>query len=130
MNRHRGAPLWFNYLIESRELVPSQIPDFLTVVNLVQLLLTPDGVLVLKVTGLLSMAQHPTELRHDATLTPRQRQVLTLVAEGKTTKEIAKELSVSFKTAAAHRANLMQKLDIHDTAHLVRYAIRNGFLEP
>ena len=63
-------------------------------------------------------------------LTPRQRQVLVLIAEGKSTKEIAKELGVSFKTAAAHRTNLMQKLNIHNLAHLVRYAIRHGLLEP
>ncbi|HUB35169.1 MAG TPA: LuxR C-terminal-related transcriptional regulator [Bryobacteraceae bacterium] len=63
-------------------------------------------------------------------LTARQTEVLLLIADGKTTKQIAKELGISFKTAAAHRANLMQKLDIHDTANLVRHAIRTGILEP
>src|SRR5208283_3323154 len=47
-----------------------------------------------------------------------------------TNKEIAKELGISFKTASAHRANPMQKLDIHDAANLVRHAIRSGILEP
>jgi DNA-binding NarL/FixJ family response regulator len=65
-----------------------------------------------------------------ATLTPRQQQVLLLIAEGKSTKEIAAALKMSFKTAAVHRSNLMAKLDLHDVASLVRYAIRNGLLNP
>ncbi|MGH9434661.1 MAG: response regulator [Terriglobia bacterium] len=62
------------------------------------------------------------------TLTARERQVLQLVAEGKTTKEIATQLGISVKTADTHRSHLMAKLDIHDTAGLVRYAIRNGVI--
>ena|SRR5919106_197676 len=61
-------------------------------------------------------------------LTARERQVLQLVAEGKTTKEIAVILSVSVKTAESHRTKLMEKLDIHSTAGLVRYAIRSGLV--
>ncbi|HUB33474.1 MAG TPA: LuxR C-terminal-related transcriptional regulator [Bryobacteraceae bacterium] len=64
-----------------------------------------------------------------STLTARQRETLILIAEGKTTKEIAVSLGVSFKTAAAHRTNLMNRLRIHDTAHLVRHAIRTGLIE-
>jgi two-component system, NarL family, response regulator NreC len=52
-----------------------------------------------------------------------------LVAEGKTTKEIASLLGISVKTAESHRSNLMEKLNIHDTAGLVRYAIRIGLIE-
>jgi DNA-binding CsgD family transcriptional regulator len=63
-------------------------------------------------------------------LTPRERQVLQLIAEGKTTKETAAVLEVSVKTAETHRTNLMEKLDIHSTAGLVRYAIRRGLLQP
>ena len=63
-------------------------------------------------------------------LTPRERQVLQLIAEGKTTKEAASVLDVSVKTAETHRTNLMEKLDIHSTAGLVRYAIRRGILQP
>lgn len=63
-------------------------------------------------------------------LTPREREVLQLVAEGKTTKEIAVLLGVSVKTADAHRTRLMQKLDIHDIAGLTRYAIRHGIIQP
>lgn len=63
-------------------------------------------------------------------LTTREREVLQLVAEGKTTKEIAVLLGVSVKTADAHRTRLMQKLDIHDIASLTRYAIRQGIIQP
>ena len=61
-------------------------------------------------------------------LTSRQRQVLQLVAEGKTTKEVAALLGISVKTAESHRASLMDKLSIHETAGLVRYAIRIGLI--
>ena len=61
-------------------------------------------------------------------LTPRQREVLQLIAEGHTTKQIAQILSVSEKTAMTHRAQLMERLDIHDIAGLVRYAIRIGLV--
>jgi two-component system response regulator NreC len=63
-------------------------------------------------------------------LTARQRQVLQLVAEGKTTKEVASLLGVSVKTAESHRASLMDRLSIHETAGLVRYAIRIGLIRP
>ena len=63
-------------------------------------------------------------------LTPRERAVLQLVAEGKSTKEIAQLLGLSVKTAESHRTNLMKKLDIHEIAGLVRYAIRLGLIQP
>ena len=63
-------------------------------------------------------------------LTPRERHVLQLVAEGKTTKEIAVLLDISVKTAESHRVRLMGRLNIHDTAGLVRYAIRKGVIQP
>lgn len=59
-------------------------------------------------------------------LTPRQREVLQLIAEGRTTREIARLLNISVKTVETHRAQLMERLDIHDVAGLVRYAIRAG----
>lgn len=62
-------------------------------------------------------------------LSDRERQVLQLVAEGKTTKEIATLLGISVNTAESHRSNLMEKLGIHDTAGLVRYALRNGIID-
>lgn len=63
-------------------------------------------------------------------LTPRQREVLQLVAEGATTKEIGRKLGVSVKTAEMHRSQLMDALGIHDVAGLVRYAIRMGVIDP
>lgn len=63
-------------------------------------------------------------------LTSREHQVLQLIAEGKTTKEVALLLGVSFKTAESHRARIMSKLDVHGTAGLVRYAIRQGLTQP
>ncbi|MGH9488621.1 MAG: response regulator [Terriglobales bacterium] len=60
----------------------------------------------------------------------RERQVLQLVAEGKTTKEIADLLGISPKTAESHRSHIMEKLNVHNTAGLVRYAIRHGLIQP
>ena len=62
-------------------------------------------------------------------ISERERQVLQLIAEGKTTKEIASILGISVRTAESHRSNLMEKLNIHDAAGLVRYAIRMGLIE-
>ncbi len=63
-------------------------------------------------------------------LSRRERQVLQLIAEGKSTKEVAGLLNISVKTAETHRRRLMVKLDVHETAGLVRYAIRRGMIEP
>lgn len=62
-------------------------------------------------------------------LSPREREVLRLIAEGKSTKEIAGLLSISFKTAESHRTRLMRKTNIHETASLVRYAVRRGLVQ-
>lgn len=61
-------------------------------------------------------------------LTPRQREILQLIAEGSSTKQIAAKLGLSVKTVETHRAKLMERLDIHDVAGLVRYAIRVGLV--
>ena len=61
-------------------------------------------------------------------LTPRERQVLQLIAEGSTTKEAAKVLNISFKTAETHRNHIMKKLNVHDVVGLVRYAIQKGLV--
>jgi DNA-binding NarL/FixJ family response regulator len=66
----------------------------------------------------------------EPTLSPRQRQVLQLIAEGHTTREIADQLHVSVKTVETHRSELMRRLDIHDVAGLTRYAIRAGLVSP
>jgi len=62
-------------------------------------------------------------------LTPRQRETLQLIAEGKTTKEIASRLNLSIKTVETHRAQLMERLNIHDIAGLVKFAIRGGLVQ-
>jgi two-component system response regulator NreC len=73
----------------------------------------------------MSKDEQPAEV-----LTDRERQVLQLIAEGHTTKKTASLLDLSVKTAESHRTRIMQKLDIHDTAGLVRYAIRRGLIKP
>lgn len=62
-------------------------------------------------------------------LTPREREVIQLLAEGKTTKEVAVTLNLSVKTAETHRTNLMRKLDLHSVADLTRYAVRNSIVQ-
>ena len=69
------------------------------------------------------------ERLHDR-LTSRQREILQLIAEGRTTKDIARMLELSVKTVEMHRAQLMDRLGIHDLAGLVRYAIRSGLVMP
>lgn len=69
------------------------------------------------------------ETSNQQLLTPREREVIQLVAEGKTTKEIATVLSLSVKTAETHRTNLMRKLDLHSIADLTLYAVRNGIVQ-
>lgn len=61
-------------------------------------------------------------------LTPREREVIQLLAEGKTTKEVATTLNLSVKTAETHRTNLMRKLDLHSVVDLTLYAVRNGIV--
>jgi DNA-binding NarL/FixJ family response regulator len=63
-------------------------------------------------------------------LTAREREIVQLIAEGASTKEIASVLGISVKTADTHRANLMRKLDIHSVSEIVRYAIRNRMIAP
>jgi len=63
-------------------------------------------------------------------LTPRQRQILQMIAEGRGTREIADRLHVSVKTVETHRAQIMDRLGIHDVAGLVRFAIRAGLVSP
>jgi DNA-binding CsgD family transcriptional regulator len=62
-------------------------------------------------------------------LTPRQREILQLLAEGQSTKQMALSLNISPKTVETHRAQLMARLQIHNIAGLVRYAIRHGLIQ-
>jgi len=73
---------------------------------------------------------NPESLSHEtSTLTPREREVVQLVAEGRTNKEVATALNISVKTAETHRTNIMRKLDCHSLSELVRYAIRNKIID-
>ena len=65
----------------------------------------------------------------DSALTPRQIEILKLIANGRSTKEIAQQLHISIKTVEAHRANIMERLNIRDVAGLVRYALKTGLVE-
>jgi DNA-binding NarL/FixJ family response regulator len=71
---------------------------------------------------------HP-ELPARQRLTTREREIVQLIAEGKTSKEVAVALEISVKTAETHRANIMRKLEIHSISELVRYAIKNRIIE-
>ena len=75
-----------------------------------------------------SGAKRPS-LRPAGELTRREREVLQLLAEGRANKAVAKELGISVKTAETHRARIMRKLAMKSLADMVRYAIRNGFIE-
>jgi DNA-binding NarL/FixJ family response regulator len=74
-----------------------------------------------------SIAEGPDLIRDQ--LTPREREIIQLLAEGKTSKEVATALSIKVKTAETHRSNIMRKLEIHTTSELVRYAIHNQIIE-
>jgi len=74
----------------------------------------------------------PSDIDQDgdaSLLTSREREVIQLLAEGKTSKEVAVTLNLSVKTAETHRTNLMRKLDLHSVADLTRYAVRNGIVQ-
>lgn len=81
--------------------------------------------------GFLNRPERTENVDHAATdvLTSREREVIQLLAEGKTSKEVAVALSLSVKTAETHRTNLMRKLGLHSIADLTRYAVRNGIVQ-
>jgi DNA-binding NarL/FixJ family response regulator len=70
-----------------------------------------------------------TEMPMRQNLTGREREVIQLLAEGKSSKEVATTLKISVKTAETHRANIMRKLNLHSVSDLVRYAIRNNIAQ-
>lgn len=74
-------------------------------------------------------APEPQDLLRDR-LTTREREIVQLLAEGSSSKQVATALGISTKTAETHRANIMRKLDIHSVSELVRYAVRNQIIEP
>jgi DNA-binding NarL/FixJ family response regulator len=77
----------------------------------------------------LRQARDEPTIREDP-LTPREREVLKLIAESRSTKQIAAALVISEKTVERHRENLLDKLGMHDRVELTRYAIRSGLIEP
>jgi len=83
-----------------------------------------------KVSALVLQGYLNPTTRENPTLTPREREIVQLVAEGKSTKEVADKLNISPKTAETHRTNIMRKLNLHSVSGLVRYAIRNRLVEP
>jgi len=91
--------------------------------------LTPRAteVILSKFNGIGTTAELPGTV-HDR-LTPREREIVQLLAEGKSSKEVATSLGLSVKTAETHRANIMRKLQLHTVTELVRYAVRNQIIE-
>jgi DNA-binding NarL/FixJ family response regulator len=75
-----------------------------------------------------ALAQTERSYSRTSPLTSREQEVMTLLAEGRTVREVAAELSLSIKTIEAHKLNLMRKLDIHNRASLVDYAVRSGLI--
>jgi len=80
--------------------------------------------------GYLDPSAKPKEIENQNRLSPREREVVQLLAEGRSSKEVAAKLSVSVKTVEAHRSNVMRKLNLHSVAQIVRYAIRNEMITP
>jgi len=76
------------------------------------------------------MMLHPEQAHSAENLTAREREIIQLIAESNSNKDIAAKLNISVKTAATHRNNIIAKLDIHDAAGLTRYAIANGLVDP
>ncbi len=74
-------------------------------------------------------SEEPVQDTRRSQLTPREREVVQLLAEGKSNKEVAKALNISVKTAETHRARIVAKLNLHSISDLVRYAVRNGIVE-
>ena len=100
--------------------------------------LRPEGVLITMFTSPEAINDTASTPRSAApilptsvsTLTPREREILQLIAEGRGSKQVADALGISVKTVETHRANLMRKLAIHSVSELVRYAIREKIAAP
>ena len=80
--------------------------------------------------GYMQIARDGEDAHSSELVTPRERQIIQLVAEGNSSKEVAAALGVSLKTVDAHRANIMRKLRLRSVSDLVRYAIRNKIIQP
>jgi DNA-binding NarL/FixJ family response regulator len=99
-------------------------------VNAIQSLADQKPYFTSKISALVLKGYLNPKIREISTLTPREREVVQMVAEGKSTKEVAEKLKISAKTADTHRTNVMRKLKLHSVSELVRFAIRNKLVEP
>jgi len=99
-------------------------------VNAIQSLADQKPYFTSKISALVWKGYLNPRTREISTLTPREREVVQMVAEGKSTKEVAEKLKISAKTADTHRTNVMRKLKLHSVSELVRFAIRNKLVEP
>ena len=88
-----------------------------------------SGVSAMLLHSFLNPARHMTGSAPTRRLTAREREILQLIAEGRTNKEVAARLAVTVRTVEAHRANMMKKLDLHSTGQLVLYAVRNNIVQ-
>ena len=114
------------YVVEHNQKVIRDLVDFLQRSDFAGVILTRDAE---EGTFTLAQAQLDTPAAPDV-LTARQREVLRLVAGGKSTKEVAFFLNLSVKTVETHRAQIMERLGIRDVPGLVRYALRTGLVPP
>jgi DNA-binding NarL/FixJ family response regulator len=80
--------------------------------------------------GFCNMPSSPQPSLLRKSLSAREREIVQLLAEGKSTKEVAVILGISVKTAETHRSNIMRKLEMHSVSELIRYAVRNNMIEP
>src|SRR5262249_23308658 len=79
--------------------------------------------------GFLDTSGRAMGLGRTQNLTTREREIIQLLAEGKSNKEVAEQLAISVRTAECHRRNIMHKLDLHSMSGLIRYAIRNNIVQ-
>lgn len=117
----------------SKDSTPAELAMAITVVEQGNVYLSPKVTSVVMNEYLRNLQRGtpepaPQERQPLVHLTPRQREILQLVAEGHSTKSIATLLKIKVKTAEVHRSQLMKRLDLHDTAGLVRYAVRHGIV--
>lgn len=106
----------------------AQLKEFLTGLNIVSEGGTFFGPTIAEM--IRSIVANPSSVQHSKDfLTAREREVLQLIAEGFSTKEIAQKLGLSVKTVDNHRTNMMRKLDLHNVASITRYAMQNGLMD-
>lgn len=125
--RHALAAGALGYLL--KDAAPSELGQAVQAVSRGEVYISPA--LAQRLVGRMVLHEHQSSSPDPAsTLSPRQREVLALVAQGMSSKQIARKLELSVKTVDTHRSRLMQQLGVHDIAALVRHAIRLGLVPP